>query len=173
MKTLNDIDKEYLSRPLVHGVVYEISDESINISCSHTVWVQAQRAKYIRKEDVEQLYSNVYSTAKEMGITIGRSRHYKKFINTRWQEYREQFDKYNKVFSELVVVCKEVQKRGIHTGYSDDWVVSKAFKIRNIYMEMYYRTSICSQVYEMVVRLKELESALKNPQLYHFERIEL
>ncbi len=170
---LNNMDKEYLSRPLVEGVIYKISNDEINIFCSHTVWVQAKREHYITKEDALQVYSRVYNTAKAMGITIGRSRHYKKFITTKWQEYRAQFDYYNKIFNMLIGVCKEVQQRGIHRAYSDDCVLAKAFNLHNTYREMYYRTSICSQVNEMVARLNQLDYALQHPQIYNFERIEL
>jgi hypothetical protein len=147
---------EYLKRELIANVEYDINNDSIRIQNDNTDFVHINRVKPINKNELLLLYRQVNKLAKEKNISISRKNGYKKYITENWIEYENEIKYYNNLFNKAINKYKEVQQRGIHFGCSDDTVLNEAGNIKNQYIKMYYRNSICSHIHDIYNKLNEL-----------------
>ena len=56
--------KEYLLRPLIEGVVYEITDNLIRVSNSNTLFINLEKRERIQLTEVEKLFRELRKIAK-------------------------------------------------------------------------------------------------------------
>lgn len=155
-------DKEYLSRPLLENVNFDITQDWVIVHSDHTSYSNIQRAKPLNKDYMLDLYKRVVSEAKSQGVTVSRKNGYKKFIEDNWSDYKEEYRKYNLIFDKVIEDFREVQKRGLHSGTTDDIVLSKALKTRNDYMTLYYRTTLSSKMHDIKNQLESQLNGLIN-----------
>lgn len=123
------MDDNYLSRPLIEGVSYEISDTDIAIQSPHTCYV---RCKLPRRRDKDALlcqYSGVMASAKAQGVKISCTLHIRKTIQDLWPEYEAACAEREKLFARLKELAQEVKARGIHLGTVDDEALSAAQEV--------------------------------------------
>lgn len=113
---------EYLKRPLVEGVVYKISEEEVDIQCSHTSFIQIVSAgKPIDLFEIERLFKELRSAAKASGKV--KLKGVTKFLPKVRRLYPLYLISYNKMvtlFAEIVELSKQLQADGIHSGFRDD-----------------------------------------------------
>ena len=56
--------KEYLQRPLIEDVVYEITDNLIRVSNSNTLFINLTKRNRIQLAEVEKLFREIRKIAK-------------------------------------------------------------------------------------------------------------
>ena len=70
----------YLSRPLIEGVSYEISDTDIAIQSPHTCYVRCKLPRRRDKDALLRQYSGVLAVAKAQRVKISYTLHIRKTI---------------------------------------------------------------------------------------------
>lgn len=161
-------DKEYLSRKRITDVKINITPSYILITSPSTLWVNASRIEGLKKEELLCKYTTVYRLAKEKGVKIGRSRHIKKYIDEKWPEYKMEVEHYQNVFDKMIPLAKKVEERGIFYGCSDDIVLRRLMCVRNEYERVYWRTSVVSQMHDILHTLEQYEQELLGSTLYGY-----
>lgn len=118
------MDDNYLARPLVEGVTYEISDTDIAIQSPHTCYVRCKLPRRWDKDTLLLQYSGVLAAAKAHGVKISYTLHIRRRIQELWPEYEAACAEREKLFARLGALAREVQARGIHYGTADDKTLS-------------------------------------------------
>lgn len=125
------MEENYLSRPLIDGISYEISDTHIAIQCSSTCYINCTRPSRMDKDALLRRYRNVLAMAKAQGVRIKYTRHIRKTIQQLWPAYEADFAEREKLFDQLLELAWQVKARGIHWGTVDDEVLSTIAKVSN------------------------------------------
>lgn len=159
-----ELDKEYLSRPVIE-TTYRITDNEVYVVSEKgcTSYANIHKLERILKEDVLNLYSEVIKMAKAKGVKISYKNHYKRKINENWERYRDELIYYNDVFDKTRDKFKEVEKRGLHSGTTDDIVLREALDLRNEYIKCYWRTSTLSLIHGIYNDLQKHHRELQSP----------
>lgn len=58
---------QYLQRPLIEGVVYEVTDSKIEVASPHTIFLSARRVTEIPLSEVEKLFRKLKKKQKTPG----------------------------------------------------------------------------------------------------------
>lgn len=130
---------EYLERPLIEDVSYEITETRVIIECPHTCFVSRTLADRCRKDALLDQYRRVLRMAKEQGAKISYSRHIRKTIREQWPGYVAGREKQERLFQELRSAAEAVRQRGIHLGHADDEALARIYGIRNALEEISLR----------------------------------
>lgn len=115
-----DSQQEYLSRPLLEGVVYQISDDHVSICSRSTGFIDARMDAPLKKEDLLAQYSQVLRMAREKGAKISYTSHVRRIIRKDWKDYEAAFHRAQCLFRQLAAQARVIEQRGIHYGYRDD-----------------------------------------------------
>lgn len=151
--------KEYLQRPLIEGVVYDITDNFIRVSNSNTLFINLEKRDRIQLEEVEKLFRELRKIAKDnpklklKGVT--------KFLPTirkLYPEYCESASLIEKNFSEIGELFRQIETDGLHMGCRDDELLNLANAKRFEIERQHYRNTPYSQFVRCYTNLK---SALK------------
>ncbi len=124
-----NMDGNYLSRPLIEGVSYEISDTDIAIQSPHTCYVRCKLPRRRDKDALLRQYSGVLAVAKAQRVKISYTLHIRKTIQELWPEYEDACAEREKLFAQLKKLAQDVKTRGIHLGTVDDEVLSAAQEV--------------------------------------------
>lgn len=120
---------EYLERPLIEGVEYDISETCVAIQSQSTCFVSYSVPARLQKETMLLQYKRVLQMAREQGVKISYSRHIRRTICEQWADYLAECEKQEHLFQELREVANSVKRRGIHMGHADDEELAKVYKI--------------------------------------------
>ena len=161
-------DKEYLEKPLVPGLSFELSKYRIRIVSDSTIFVSVNKIDRLIQEDVLALYKSILGMCKQYGIKILYKNSFKKHLLVLWGDYTREVDEYNAMFEELRKKAEKVEKRGIHYGCSDDIVLKEMTDYANSMNPYLYRTSAISKVNEIYRELYQLKLRIKD--VYETER---
>ncbi len=122
-------ETEYLKRPVIEDVSYEITESRVSIQCPHTGFVGRTLPERCRKDALLDQYRRVLRMAKEQGARISYSRHIRKTIREQWPGYVAGREKQEQLFRELRDAAEAVRQRGIHLGHGDDEALAKVYEI--------------------------------------------
>ena len=154
------MDNNYLSRPLIDGMRYDISDTHIMIQCPHTCFVNYVLPQRWTKDDLLQQYRHVLATARAQGVKISYVQHIHRTIRQLWPKYMAARAEQEELFYRLKELAQQVKARGIHLGHADDQVLSAMLEVSGQLTVYGYRTSVTSQITRIGRRLSELEGEL-------------
>lgn len=152
--------KEYLQRPLIEGVVYEIQDDRIRISCPGTMLLDIAKDKKIPLSEVERLFRELKEKAmahpkiKLKGVT--------KFLPTiraLYVSYQDGRKLLEKNFSEIGELCRQIQTEGLHVGCIDDELLQAAISKSHEIERLHYRSS---EYFRFIQCYANLKRALQN-----------
>lgn len=146
MLVLSENDKEYLKRPLVKDIKYEIDKNRIYIVSESTGFFNCIRMKALKQEEVLSKYSELIKKCRSKGIKIKYSFGFKKFVLNNWMAYTRDMQKYNKIFDSLYKKTKELSIRGVHIGFSDDEYLKECTMLSWELLPFTYRDSIISKI---------------------------
>lgn len=150
---------EYLQRPLIEGVVYEITNSKVRISSPHTVFLSADRQTVIPLSEVERLFRELKKEAKDSGKIIFKG--VSKFLPTvraLYPSYQEAVNQINCLFSEIVEITRKIKADGLHRGCSDDVLLEEALSKKNKIMMYYHHNTDFSQYSEQYQQIKDILS---------------
>ena len=92
---------EYLDRPLIDGVVYEITETRVSIQSPNTCIVCCVLPERCDKKDMLKLYKRVLQMAKAKKVKISYSLHIHKTIREQWDDYVSKREKQEQIFLQL------------------------------------------------------------------------
>lgn len=154
-------DKEYLERPVLDGLTFEIRDDYIRIQSPSTSFFNFSKPDRFTQEEILTVYKNVLRLSKEENVKITYKNSYKKNLIALWPLYLQELKEYETIFEELVKKVKVLEKRGIHYGCTDDVYLDECHKTGNKLLPYFYRTSAISKVRGIYSDLLRLEEGLK------------
>lgn len=118
---------QYLQRPLIEGVVYEVTDSKIEIASPHTIFLSARRVTEIPLSEVEKLFRKLRKEAKDSGkVRLNGVSKFLPAIRTLYPSYHMSVEQKNKLFSEIVEMVRKIEADGIHRGCVDDELLKEA-----------------------------------------------
>jgi len=153
-------DVEYLSRPLIQDMHYEISDEHVRITCPNTCFVDVRLNGKLERESLLDRYRQVLQMAKAQKVKISYSNHMKRTLTTKWEEYESAVTERAALFRRLVTQARVVEARGIHYGCIDYKELSLMTEIRNQLTPYGYRNSILSCISRIAHQLETFQRDL-------------
>lgn len=160
-------DVEYLSRPLIQSMNYEISGERVRIACPHTCFVDMRLNSRLEREPLLDSYRQILQMARAQNVKISYSNHMKRTLVTKWEEYESAITERAALFRHLVTQAQVVEARGIHYGCSDDKELSLLTEMRNRLIPYGYRDSIVSHISMISHRLETFHDNLtRDPKCY-------
>ena len=160
-------DVEYLARPLIEAIDYEISDEHVRIACPSTCFVGMRLNGKLEREPLLDSYRQILQMAKAQKVKISYSAHMKRTLTTEWDEYESSLAAQAALFRRLITQARVVEARGIHYGYSDDKEFSRLQDIASKLTAYGYGNSILSHISSIAGQLKSLQRDLtRTPDRY-------
>lgn len=147
--------KEYLQRPLIEDVVYEITDNLIRVSNSNTLFINLTKRNPIQLAEVEKLFRELRKIAKNnpklklKGVT--------KFLPTireLYPEYCESASLIEKNFSEISELFRQIKIDGLHVGYRDDELMNLVYAKKAEIERQHYSSSPYSRFVRCYTNLK-------------------
>lgn len=155
-------ETEYLLRPLIEDVAFTIEDSQVRITGPSTIYIGTHRIIPLNKDELLSLYKRVLSSAKARGVKISYTRHMRKQITERWDEYESRCAEADTLFSKIIEQSRIVRARGIHYGTRDDEALDKLGTLRSEYEKYFWRNSIISQFSEIRHELMDIEKDLSS-----------
>lgn len=156
-------DQEYLARPLLEGVTYEITEERIRIKNDHTVLAEAKGPDSLldQKKLLEQ-YRNIYQMAKKRGVKVSFSEHYRWKLQRKWKEYESDAEARQESYRRLLEQARVLQNRGIHMRYADDGELNRWRELYRQYTKHNDALAPCAGMERLAQELAGLERELSN-----------
>lgn len=112
---------EYLQRPLIKNVVYEVTDSKVNISSPHTVFISANRYEEIPLSEVRRLFYELKKEAKDSGkVKLNGVTKFLPTVRTLYPSYQAAVKRINTLFAEIVGMIPKLEVDGLHMGCTDD-----------------------------------------------------
>ncbi len=112
---------EYLQRPLIEGVVYEVTDESVMISSPHTKYIVVRKDSEVPLSEVESQFRKLKKEAKESGkVRLNGVTKFLPTIRSLYPSYRKTLERTNTLFDEVVKMIPKLEADGLHMGCTDD-----------------------------------------------------
>ena len=153
-------DIEYLSRPLLEDVQYEISDTRVKIHCPHTCFVEAYLGTRFDRRALLDSYGEVMRTARAHGIRISYSTHIKRLLKDRWEDYEASVEDRARLFRWFSAQARVVELLGLHQGCIDDKELLLLTELQNRIIRYGYRNSVISQIASAAHTLETLRQDL-------------
>lgn len=112
---------EYLQRPLIKDVVYEITPDKIRVSNTNTVFVEARNCRRLTIQEVRQHFRELQQAAKASGkVRLKGVTRFMPAIRDLYPKYCAACDNIEGRFKELTELVRRMQKDGIHQGCTYD-----------------------------------------------------
>ena len=153
-------DIEYLSRPLLEDVQYDISDTRVKIHCPDTCFAEAYLGTHFDRQALLDSYREVMRTAKAHSIRISYSTHIKRRLKDQWEEYEASVEDRARLFRWFSAQARVVELRGLHQGCIDDKELSLLTELQNRIIRYGYRNSVISQIASAAHTLETLRQDL-------------
>ena len=151
--------KEYLLRPLIEGVVYEITDNLIRVSNSNTLFINLEKRERIQLTEVEKLFRELRKIAKNNSrLKLKGVTNFLPIIRELYPEYCDSVSLIEKNFSEISELFRQIKTDGLHMGCRDDELLNLVNAKRFEIERQHYQHSPYSRFVKCYMNLK---SALK------------
>lgn len=151
---------EYCTRPLLHGLVYEISERRISICTEDTCFISAGICDPLEKAALLEQYQRVRRLAKKNGVRISYTTHVRKTICEKWEEYETAFHDAQSLFHQMIEQARLVERRGIHYGWRDDQELERLNELDARFQRYMERSSAVSLMAEVKHHMDALEREL-------------
>lgn len=123
--------EEYLKNEFIKGVTYLIDTNEVKIESPSTIFIHVVLPDKLGMIQVENLFQKLKRMAREKRVKLKGIRKAKKRAEECHGGYREICEEMRKLFVDLVKLCTEIEKDGIHYVYSEDEKLNKAIEIAN------------------------------------------
>lgn len=162
----------YLKRPLIEGVVYEITPTKVRIATSNTVFLDIRLRETVQLSEVEMLFLQLKKIAavsdklKLKGVTK-----FLPIVRALYPQYRHAVEQMNSLFESITIQAQKIQADGIHSGCSDDELLEGMTVYTRPYGELFYRSSVYSIFTDYYFTLKKAleEKSWEDESISEFE----
>lgn len=155
-------DHEYLKRPLIDNIQWELSEDKIRVYCEHTLFIECSRPAVLNRTQLLNSYNEALHLARQTGVKVRYSRHCKRFITENWKEYKVKAERYLKLFDEILEDTLILKSRGIHKGCRDDIYLNRLSDKVNILNARNYRHSVTDMMEEVCFHITRTIHILQN-----------
>lgn len=153
---------EYLGRPLVDGIEYEIADNRIRIDSPHTNYINITRHEKISLENILSMINEMDAIRKaDRRIKVKGISTIRKRVKDAYKLYLIDWEVYNEAFNKCIVLAKQVEREGVHYGTSDDAVLEEIIKSRFIIDRLGYGGTNYSTMLELNNSVKSALNACR------------
>lgn len=156
-------DQEYLSRPLLEDVTFDISKDALKITRRSTHYIYVNRFTPLDIKALLNQYDEIRKLAKQQGVRISYRRHFRKAILENRNEYKKDCQESQHLFEIMTAVSKEIMGRGLHHGTIDDPVLKKLRDYNAKYVALFYRNRSISIIGGVKNDLDRIQSSLSMP----------
>lgn len=155
--------EEYLKRPLIEDVVYEISENRIQIASPHTIFVEITKSDIIPLSEVEHMLRMVKKAVKEKKKNITLKGVAKSLSSVRelYKGYLQAIETISKSFIEAVQLVQQIKVDGIHKGCLDDEVMIKLLEKQYKITQQFHQETAFSQFTSYYYKLKEIHQNIQ------------
>lgn len=142
------MEKDYLLREVLKDCVYEITPKCIYIHTESTTFINVVPLKVKSQQELLDKYKTILNQHKLNPnlIKIKYTQHIKKQILAVWPQYVEEQRRAKQLYAEMYDLSKQIERRKIHMGFSDDEVLNKLSKVKAEYGRLYWRDTAISKV---------------------------
>ena len=149
--------EEYLKRPLVEDVVYEISENRIRIASPHTIFIEIIKPGIISLTEVEQMFRTVKKAITEKkNVTLKGVTKFLPTVRELYTEYLQAIETISKNFTEAFQLSHKMKVDGIHIGCLDDEVMLKLLEKQNEIVKQHYRGTAFSEFTDYYHKIKHV-----------------
>ena len=163
--------EEYLRRPPIEGVVFEIATEHVRVYNDCTLFLYVHDCRRVALEDVRQRFAELRGIAKSTAkLTLKGTTKFMPAVRELYPAYRASCDDIERLFSEATDLVRRMERDGIHRGCSDDEVLEAAIRKQNEIGRYYYRTSAYSRflAYDKCIRHALMYQPWKDNGIAHY-----
>lgn len=133
---------EYLQGPLIEGLIYKIDQKEILISNYCTIFFQIHNCRKISLQEVQAHFHQLKQEAKVSGrVKLIGSTKFLPAVRKLYPLYCASCEDIERLFAELTVLLRQIERDGIHMGYSDDELLDAASLKQNEITRYYYRNT--------------------------------
>lgn len=133
---------EYLQRPLIEGVVYQIDNKMIRIWNDCTTFIQIHNCRKVTLQEVQANFRQLQQEAKASGkVKLKGSTKFLPAVRQLYPAYCASCDNIERLFAELTELVRQIERDGIHVGCSDDELLEAAMGKQNEIARYYYRNT--------------------------------
>lgn len=133
---------EYLQRPLIEGVVYEITPDMIRVACDHTLFIQVRNCRRETLEEVQRQFQELKQTAAASGkVRLKGVTKFMPAVRKLYPSYCAACDRIEKLYAELTELVRQIRQDGIHRGCNNDELLEAAIQRQNEISRHYWRNS--------------------------------
>lgn len=151
---------DYLSRALVEGVVFEISENFVSIRSPNTDFLTVRLDPPLEKAALLEQYRRVLCQAKANEIRISYTAHLRKTICESWKEYEISVCEKQRLFQEIMELAHTVERRGIHLGWRDDTQLEQMHQLQSQFQRYGWGGSAIAHINSAAEHLKWTEASL-------------
>lgn len=126
-------ESEYLKRDKIPDITYRINDTEIYIGDESTIYLQTKRREFPTQTQFLDIYSDAYQRLKDLktqgvNVKISYKNGYKKKVVTAWPQIENEYATYKEEYMKLKEIAKQIEKRGLRWGVTDDKLLKEAIK---------------------------------------------
>ena len=133
---------EYLQRPQIEGVVYEITTEMIRVACDHSLFIHIRNCRRVTLEEVQRYFQELKQTTAASGkVKLKGMTKFMPTVRKLYPSYCTICDRIEKLYAELTELVRQIQQDGIHTGCSNDELLEAAVRKQNEISRYYWSNS--------------------------------
>ncbi len=151
---------DYLSRPVIKGIVFEISEDRISIQNPGTSFIMARLDPPLEKAALLEQYQRVLRQAKAKRVRISYTAHIRKTICENWEEYEKAVHEKQRLFQQMMALAYTVKERGIHLGWRDDAELEHLCQLQYQFQSYGWGGSAASRINSAACHLRETEAGL-------------
>lgn len=141
--------EEYLQRPLIEDVVYEITPEKLWVSCDHTLFLHIWNCRRVTLAEVQRHFQELKQAAAVSGkIRLKGVTKFMPAVKQLYPSYCTTCERIETLYAELTELVRQIQQDGIHTGCGDDELLEAIVPKRNEILQCYWRNSDYSRFLE-------------------------
>lgn len=121
------LSEEYLQRPLIKGIVYKTDKDEIRVQDDCTVFIQIRNCRKVTLQEVQAHFRQLKQEASASGkVKLKGATKFLPAVRQLYPAYCASCDKIERIFAELTELVRQIERDGIHMGYSDDELLEAA-----------------------------------------------
>lgn len=136
------LSEEHLQRPLIKGIVYKTDKDEIRVQDDCTVFIQIRNCRKVTLQEVQAHFRQLKQEASASGkVKLKGATKFLPAVRQLYPAYCASCDKIERIFAELTELVRQIERDGIHMGYSDDELLEAAIWKQFEITRYYYRNT--------------------------------
>ena len=163
--------EEYLRRPLIEGVVYNVDKDEIRIWNDSTLFILIHNCRKVTLQEVQAHFRQLQYEAKASEkVKLKGTTKFMPAVRELYPAYRASCEDIERLFAELTELVQRIKLDGIHMGCSDDELLEAASQRQNEISKYYWRSSAYSRflTYDKCIRNAMLDKPWEDEEIVNY-----